>query len=74
MSFGPLSELERNACLIEDVVADSLDVWTHVKEVEITPRSLARLMGTLTRLHDASDHLTKLRVEMHNLIREAKRA
>lgn len=73
MSFGPLSRLESDACLIEDVVRDARTAWPDVKAVPITPRSLDRLQATLTRLNSCADSLTTLRVELHAMVRDARR-
>jgi len=68
VTFGPLSELERDVCLLEDVVADALDAWRLASEVPVTPRSCDRVKHVLSRAHAVADQLQELRVAMHNQI------
>lgn len=68
MNFGPLAELERDICLLEDVAADALDAWTHASQVAITPRSEERIKRTLVRATQVSDQVRQLCGEVRTLL------
>lgn len=73
MNYGPLSELERDICLLEDVVSDAQDAMTLAKSVMLTPRAVDRFQVALRRAHEVDVQLRKLRVEMVRLIAAAER-
>lgn len=73
MSFGPLTELERDLCLLEDVVSDALDAWAIAAHVPVTPRSLERVRAALQRAHGVDEQLRDLRLAMKRLVQAADR-
>lgn len=73
VNHAPITELERDACLLEDVVNDAGIAWKGVKDIPLTPRAIDRVQAALHRLHAASDELTRIRLEIHNLLREARK-
>lgn len=72
MNFGPLSELERDICLLGDVLSDATDAWTLARDVPITPRSLDRMKRALLKAHDVDVQLRHLRAGLHRLVAAAE--
>lgn len=66
--FGPIRELERDVCLLEDVAASALDAWAHASQVAITPRSEERIKRTLVRATQVSDQVRQLCGEVRTLL------
>lgn len=73
MNLHPISDLERDACLAEDVLTDAVAAWAEAREVVLTPRTLDRLVLVKGRLDACADTLTQVRMEMHGLLTRALR-
>lgn len=71
--FGPLTELERDLCLLEDVVSDANDAWAIARNVPMTPRSVDRMRAALNRAHEVDSQLRALRVGMHQTVKAVEK-
>ena len=70
MRYGPIAELERDACLLEDVVSDALDAWAHVRDV--TPGDVDRLTRVQDRLSEVRKQMIHLRLELWEFLRRVE--
>lgn len=73
MNLHPLSELERDLCLVEDVISDAGTAWALVINEGITPRSLDRLTLAKARVDQVQTQVRDLQVGMHKFLTAAAR-
>lgn len=69
--YNVLHSLERDAALLEDVVADLDVAWRQVKGTTLTPRMLERVGYTHDRLYEAAKALQAVRTDCSELLRAA---
>ena len=73
MSFGSLSELERDVCLAEDVTSDMADAWTLLLLESLTPADVDRIARLRGRLQQVNEQMARIEVRMGSLVVQAAR-
>jgi hypothetical protein len=74
VSFGPLHEVGRDVCLLEDVASDLSDAWTILTTFSaVTPGDVAHISDLRGRLQQVNEHLSRTEARMGRLVEEATR-